>query len=376
MNDLTLTPSSAPLEQAHIGIIGAGQLGQMLALAGIALGHRFTFLDPGAQPPASRLGRHIQAEYDDERALEQLAVECDLITLEFENVPVSAVEAVSRHHQISPGARPLAVAQDRVAEKRYLESLGVPVAAYRSVDSLQDLYAALTEVGCPAILKTRRLGYDGKGQAVIRSAADAAVAWAQMGGHAAILEQMIPFEREVSIVAARSQRGELAFYPVGQNRHVAGILHRTDVFPDDPAQSAAELYARQVLEGLDYVGVLAIEFFECQGRLIANEMAPRVHNSGHWTQNGAVTSQFENHLRAILGWPLGISDQVAHCVMLNLIGTIPERMALLAIPGVHLHDYGKEPRPGRKLGHVNVTASSREQCVARADAVARLIGLD
>lgn len=374
MNDLTPSLSSPALDQAHIGIIGAGQLGQMLALAGIALGHRFTFLDPSAQPPAARLGRHIQAEYDDERALAQLAVECDLITLEFENVPVSAVETVTRHNQIYPGAQALASAQDRVHEKRYLTSLGVPVAAYRAVDCLEDVHAALAEIGCPAILKTRRLGYDGKGQAVIRSVADAADAWAQMGGHAAILEQMIPFEREVSIVAVRSVRGELAFYPVGQNRHVAGILYRTDIHPEDPAQSTAEGYARLVLEGLDYVGVLAIEFFEWDGRLIANEMAPRVHNSGHWTQNSAVTSQFENHLRAILGWPLGATDRVGHCVMLNLIGTIPERMALLAIPGVHLHDYGKEPRPGRKLGHVNITAASPEQCAGRADAVARLIG--
>ncbi|HUX81343.1 MAG TPA: 5-(carboxyamino)imidazole ribonucleotide synthase [Halothiobacillus sp.] len=374
MNDLTLPLSGTPLEQAHIGIIGAGQLGQMLALAGIALGHRFTFLDPGVQPPAARLGRHIQAEYDDERALEQLAVECDLITLEFENVPVSAVETVTRHNQIYPGAQALAAAQDRIHEKRYLESLGVPVAAYRPVDCLEDVRTALAEIGCPAILKTRRLGYDGKGQAVIRCPSDAADAWSQMGGHAAILEQMIPFEREVSIVAVRSVRGELALYPVGQNRHVAGILYRTDIRPEDPAQSAAERYARLVLEGLDYVGVLAIEFFEWDGRLIANEMAPRVHNSGHWTQNGAVTSQFENHLRAILGWPLGATDRIGHCAMLNLIGTIPERMALLAIPGVHLHDYGKEPRPGRKLGHVNITAASPEQCAERADAVARLIG--
>lgn len=369
------SPSGKALEQAHIGIIGAGQLGQMLALAGIPMGHRFTFLDPGAQPPAARLGRHIQAEYDDDRALAQLAVECDLITLEFENVPVSAVESVGRHNRIYPGPQALAAAQDRVHEKRYLESLGVPVAPYRAVDGLDDVLTALAEIGFPAILKTRRLGYDGKGQAVLRGADDVAAAWARMGGHAAILEQMIPFEREVSIIAVRSARGELAFYPVGQNRHQAGILHRTEVMADDPAQNAAERYARRVLEGLDYVGVLAIEFFEWQGRLITNEMAPRVHNSGHWTQNGAVTSQFENHLRAILGWPLGATDRVAHCAMLNLIGSIPERMALLAMPGVHVHDYGKVPRTGRKLGHVNITGSTRAQCAARVAEAEKLIGM-
>lgn len=359
--------------QAHIGVIGAGQLGQMLALAGIAMGHRFTFLDPGAQPPAARLGRQIQAEYDDERALAQLAVECDLITLEFENIPVSAVETVSRHNQINPGAKPLSIAQDRVHEKQYLASLGVPVAAYRAVDSLADLDAALREIGYPAILKTRRLGYDGKGQVVIRTAEDAAAAWSALSGHAAILEQMVPFDREVSIVAVRSASGEMAFYPVGQNRHEGGILYRTDILPNDPAQADATHYARLILEGLDYVGVMAIEFFERQGQLIANEMAPRVHNSGHWTQNGAVTSQFENHLRAILGWPLGATERVGHCVMLNLIGTIPARMGMLAIPGVHVHDYGKEPRPGRKLGHVNVTAPTRAACITRAEAVSRLI---
>lgn len=365
--------SDLPLGQRHIGIIGAGQLGQMMALAGIALGQRFTFLDPSPHPPAAHLGRHIQAEYDDERALAQLAVECDLITLEFENVPVSAAASVGRHNQIHPGAQALAVAQDRVHEKQYFESLGVPVAPYRAVDSLADLQAAWRAMATPAILKTRRLGYDGKGQAVIRSAADLPEAWAQIGGSPAILEQMIPFDREVSIIAVRRLNGEMAFYPVGQNRHVAGVLRRTDILPEDPAQASAEHFARKVLEGLAYVGVLAIEFFEVDGRLMANEMAPRVHNSGHWTQNGATTSQFENHVRAILDWPLGATDSVSCSVMLNLIGTMPPRLPLLAIPGVHLHDYGKEPRAGRKLGHVNITAPTRDICLARAGAAEQII---
>ncbi len=358
---------------AHIGIIGAGQLGQMLALAGIAMGLRFTFLDPSAQAPAGKLGRHIQAEYDDERALEQLTVECDVITLEFENIPVSAVTSVHHHHAIYPGARSLAVAQDRITEKQYFESQGIAVAPYAAVDSLESLGAAVKTIGYPAILKTRRLGYDGKGQVVIRTPADCSAAWAQMHEQPAILEQMIAFTREVSIIAVRSTQGELAFYPVGENNHVGGILQRTDIHPNDPAQAQAETYARRVLIGLDYVGVLAIEFFEHHGALIANEMAPRVHNSGHWTQNGAATSQFENHLRAILGWPLGSTACTGHSCMLNLIGQIPPRNAILALPGVHLHDYGKEARAGRKLGHINIVANTLETRRAHTAKLERLI---
>ncbi|HQT43322.1 MAG TPA: 5-(carboxyamino)imidazole ribonucleotide synthase [Halothiobacillus sp.] len=364
---------TSELTQAHIGIIGAGQLGQMLALAGIAMGQRFTFLDPSSQAPAGKLGRHIQAEYDDELALEQLAVECDVITLEFENVPISAVTSVGRHNQIHPGERALSIAQDRVHEKQYFESLGIPVATYQPVDSLAALEAAVLMIGYPAILKTRRLGYDGKGQALIRSAADLTDAWAQMHNHPAILEKMVPFIREVSLIAVRGLTGECAFYPVGENQHRSGILQRTEIHPADPAQAEAEVYARRVLSGLDYVGVLAIEFFEHKGQLIANEMAPRVHNSGHWTQNGAVTSQFENHLRAILGWPLGRTECIGHSMMLNLIGKMPSHRAILAIPGVHLHDYGKEPRAGRKLGHLNIVGNTQTECRARATQVEQLI---
>jgi 5-(carboxyamino)imidazole ribonucleotide synthase len=367
------THPTADSPPTHIGIIGAGQLGQMLALAGIALGLRFTVLDPSAQAPAGKLGRHIQAEYDDELALEKLAVECDVITLEFENVPVSAVASINHHHAIYPGARALAVSQDRVTEKQYFESLGIAVAPYATVDTLESLSTAIDDIGYPAILKTRRLGYDGKGQAVIRTPADLPAAWAQMHEQPAILERMIAFDREVSLIAVRSTRGELAFYPVGENRHVGGILQRTDIHPDDPAQAVAESCARRVLTGLNYVGVLAIEFFEHQGTLIANEMAPRVHNSGHWTQNGSVTSQFENHLRAILGWPLGCTACTGHSIMLNLIGQIPPRESILALPGVHLHDYGKEARTGRKLGHINIVADTIDACRARAAAVEHLI---
>ncbi len=369
------TPSPDPTpDQAHIGVIGAGQLGQMLALAGISLGLRFTFLDPSPEAPASRLGRHIRAEYDDELALEQLAVECDVITLEFENVPVSAVASVERHNQIHPGGQPLSVAQDRVHEKQYFDSLGIPVARYRAIDSFEDLQSAIADIGYPCILKTRRLGYDGKGQAVIRSSGDLEPAWEAIGGNPSILEQMILFTREVSIISVRSTRGEVAFYPVSENQHRSGILHRTEIHTDDPAQAKAQEYARHVLDGLDYVGVLAIEFFEHEGQLIANEMAPRVHNSGHWSQNGAVTSQFENHLRAILGWPLGSTACTGYSIMLNLVGSIPPRAPILALPVVHLHDYGKEPRTGRKLGHINVVADTKETCRKYAALIEQMIG--
>lgn len=369
------TPLSEPTpDQAHIGVIGAGQLGQMLALAGIPLGLRFTFLDPSAQAPATRLGRHIQAEYDDELALEQLAVECDVITLEFENVPISAVTCVEHHNQIYPGGRALAIAQDRIKEKQYFQSLGIPVARYHAIDSFDDLQSATADLGYPCLLKTRRLGYDGKGQVVIRSHQDLQPAWETIRGTPSILEQMIPFTREVSIISVRSTRDELAFYPVSENQHRCGILHRSEIHPEDPAQAKAEAYARHVLDGLDYVGVLAIEFFEHEGQLIANEMAPRVHNSGHWSQNGAVTSQFENHLRAILGWPLGSTARTGYSIMFNLIGTMPPRAPFLALPGVHLHDYGKEPRTGRKLGHVNVVADTQETCRKYARLIEQKIG--
>ena len=373
MPEANRTPVTPDSTAAHIGIIGAGQLGQMLALAGIAMGLRFTFLDPSAQAPAGTLGRHIQAEYEDDRALTQLAVECDVITLEFENIPVNAVTRVNQINAIYPDASALAVAQDRITEKQYFESLGIAVAPFTAVDSLESLHTAIAQIGYPAILKTRRLGYDGKGQAVIRTPSNLGNAWAQMQAQPAILEQMIPFEREVSIIAVRSTQGELAFYPVGENRHVGGILHRTDIHPNDPAQAYAESCARRVLTGLNYVGVLAIEFFEHQGQLIANEMAPRVHNSGHWTQNGSVTSQFENHLRAILGWPLGRTTPLGHSIMLNLIGQMPPRAPVLALPGVHVHDYGKTPRAGRKLGHINIAADTLAVCREQASKVEALI---
>ncbi len=354
------------LERAHIGIIGAGQLGQMIALAGIALGHEFTFLDPSHRPAAARLGRHIQAEFDDASALERLAVECDVLTFEFENVPVAALEPISQIQSLYPAPTVLGIAQDRMREKEFFRQHGIPVAPFAAVDSLDDLLAAVDQLGLPALLKTRRMGYDGKGQITLRTRDDAEAAWAALHAQPCILEAFVPFTREVSIIAVQSTTGEQAVYPLGQNRHVSGILHRTDVPPHDPAQPQAEDYARRLLTALGYVGVITIEFFEVDGVLIANEMAPRVHNSGHWTQNGATTSQFENHIRAILGWPLGSTERTRASVMLNLIGNLPDARALLALPGTHWHDYGKEPRAGRKLGHLNITAPTDAACQAIA----------
>ena len=361
----------------HIGIIGAGQLGQMLALAGTRLGLRFTFLDPASQPPAVTVGRHIEAEFDDEDALQQLAVECDLITLEFENIPVSATQAVEHHATIRPGPRALAIAQDRLAEKQFFASQGIPVGPHAAIDSLDDLQRALDTVGRPAILKTRRLGYDGKGQAIIHPSDDPAEAWAAIGNqHGALLEAMIPFEREVSIIAVRRANGDKVFYPLSENVHHHGVLHRTTVQQDDPAQALAEDHAGRVLDALDYVGVLTFEFFVVGDRLLANEIAPRVHNSGHWSIDGAQTCQFENHLRAILDWPLGATDMIAPSAMINLLGTIGDREALLRIPGLHLHDYGKAERPGRKVGHITITAATETICRLRTEQAEAIVLAD
>lgn len=361
------------MARAHIGVIGAGQLGQMIALAGIALGHEFTFLDPSHRPPAAQLGRHIQAEFDDATALERLAVECDVLTFEFENVPVCSLEPIAKLHSLHPGTAALAITQDRLREKAFLRQQGIPVAPHAAVDSLDALRTAIDQLGLPALLKTRRMGYDGKGQVVLRQRDEAEAAWAAVQAQPCILEAFVPFTREVSVIAVQSSTGEQAFYPLGQNRHVGGILHRTDVLTGDPAQAQAEDHARRVLTALNYVGVMAIEFFEVDGALMANEMAPRVHNSGHWTQNGAVTSQFENHVRAILGWPLGSTECIRPSVMLNLIGTLPAASKLLSLPGTHWHDYGKEPRTGRKLGHLNITAATDADCRHIAERAETLI---
>ena len=345
-----------------IGVLGGGQLGRMLALAGIRLGHRFRFLDPDPSCPASAVGEVVTAAFDDDAAVDRFCDGLDAATFEFENVPLRTVERVARRVRTSPGAQALAVAQDRVAEKRFFRDHGIRVQAFEAVDDAASLAAACGRVGVPGVLKSRRMGYDGKGQAVVRSPVDVAEAWRRVGGVPAIYEAFVDFRAELSVIGVRSAEGEVRTWAPGVNVHRGGILART-VVPADAAGVgaehvlAAERAVRDAMSALGYVGVLAIEFFVTDEGLVANEMAPRVHNSGHWTQDGAVTCQFENHVRAVAGQPLGCTDRRGPSAMVNLVGDVPPVDALLSVPGARLHLYGKAPRPGRKLGHVNLCAA-------------------
>jgi 5-(carboxyamino)imidazole ribonucleotide synthase len=346
-----------------VGILGGGQLGRMLALAGYPLGLRFRVLDGSPEAPAGFLAEHLAEPMDDPESLAHFAEGLDLITYEWENVPVPLAESLSARVPVLPHPRALAAAQDRLTEKSFFRDLGVPTPPFAPADTRDELEKALDEIGAPAVLKTRRLGYDGKGQFVLRARDAAGEAWAALGGTPLILEGFINFEREVSLLAVRSRTGELAFYPLVENHHPHGILGLSlapaPALPEG-LQALAERYARAALEALDYAGVLAIEFFQCAGPdgpfLVVNEMAPRVHNSGHWTIEGAESSQFENHLRAILGLPLGSTALRGPSAMLNVIGEEPDAEAVLRIPGAHLHLYDKSPAPGRKLGHVTLLA--------------------
>lgn len=351
-----------------IGILGGGQLGYMLALAGYPLGLHFRFLDPSPEAPVGRIAQRVTADYTDHAALEKFSNGLELVTYEFENVPVEAAKFLAERVLVYPPPAALEAAQDRVAEKTLFRSLGINTTDFVPIAKPAEFEAAVKELGLPAVLKTSRMGYDGKGQLILRTADDASRAKAELPNVAHILERFVLFGRELSVLAVRSRNGETAFYPLVENHHRGGIL-RLSLAPApglEPAvQHAAEDIARRVLESLKYVGVLAIEFFEHEGRLLANEMAPRVHNSGHWTIEGAVTSQFENHLRAVLGLPLGSTGAAGHCAMLNLIGDLPEAPDVLAVPDAHLHFYGKVPRPGRKLGHVTLRAASPERLALR-----------
>jgi 5-(carboxyamino)imidazole ribonucleotide synthase len=367
-----------------IGILGGGQLGYMLALAGYPLGLRFRFLDPSPEAPVGRIAQRVTADFDDQAALEKFASGLELVTYEFENVPVAATRFLSERVPVFPPPAALEVAQDRLQEKALFRKLGIATTEFAPVHNLKSLDAAVAAIGLPAVLKTSRLGYDGKGQWTIRTAADVeklkheitdtfvkgpSVNGAQSSRESApfILERFITFTRELSILGVRARNGDIVFYPLVQNRHHGGIL-RLSIAPAPSLalglQRQAEDIARRILTELDYAGVLAIEFFEDQGRLVANEMAPRVHNSGHWTIEGAVTSQFENHLRAVLDLPLGSTKVYGFAAMLNLISETPESAQVLAIPGAHLHLYGKSPRPGRKLGHITLWTSSFEELSA------------
>lgn len=358
----------------RIGILGGGQLGRMLALAGYPLGLRFRVLEPSAEAPACQVAERVSGAYDDEGSLERFAAGLDLVTYEFENVPVAGARFLERRLPVLPPPAALEASQDRLAEKTLFRRLGIPTAPFAPVETLADLERELQNLGTPAVLKTRRLGYDGKGQRVLRAAGEAARAWEELGGAGLILEGFVAFERELSILAVRSRSGRTAFYPLVENHHRDGIL-RLSLAPAPgltPAlQTQGEEKARAVLEALGYAGVLAIEFFQSGERLIANEMAPRVHNSGHWTIEGAAVSQFQNHLRAILDLPLG-ATAARPSAMVNLIGTTPRPEDVLALPGAHLHLYGKEPRPGRKLGHVTLVAENPAELAARLPALRRM----
>jgi 5-(carboxyamino)imidazole ribonucleotide synthase len=342
-----------------VGILGGGQLGRMLALAAAELGLKCHVYCPEAGSPAFAVAAaHTVAAYDDEAALAAFAATVDVVTLEFENIPLETLRFLSERVAVAPGVRSLAVAQDRLNEKNLMSELGIAVPAYAEVSSRQDIYSALAKTGRPAILKTRRLGYDGKGQAVIRPGDDLATVWRTIGEAPAILEAFVAFEREISVVLARAGDGTMRAYDICENRHVNGILATTTV----PANVTPELAARavgiaeRIAIALGHVGVLAVEMFVLPGEVIlVNEIAPRVHNSGHWTTDGCLTSQFEQHIRAVAGWPLGDAERHSDVTMENLIGGDAGRWAeILAEPGARLHLYGKaEARPGRKMGHVN-----------------------
>ena len=354
---------------ARVGVLGGGQLGRMLALAGYPLGIRLKHVGSPHDTSAGEVAEQINAEFSDLGALERFAHGLDVITYEWENVPVEAVRHLARFVPVHPSAEVLEVSQDRLHEKNFFRSIGVATPEFAQIDNAAVLDAALERIGTPAVLKTRRMGYDGKGQAIIRDRKDATAALAGLGGTNLILEQFIPFERELSILGVRRLSGETRFYPLVQNEHAEGILRRSTAPAPGSArlQRKAEEIAHATLSKLAYVGLLAIELFERDGELIANEMAPRVHNSGHWTIEGAETSQFENHLRAILDLPLGDTNAVGASVMINLIGSIPPARTVLAVPNAHLHLYGKQPRAGRKVGHITVRAASLEAAISAAE---------
>lgn len=356
-----------------VGVIGGGQLGRMLALAGTPLGMEFSFLDPAADACAAPVGRHLCAAYDAQAELQQLAETMDVVTFEFENVPSEAVAYLAQHVPVFPNAESLRIARDRLNEKTMFRELDIPVTAFANIESQEQLDQAVTEVGLPAILKTRTMGYDGKGQKVLRTADDVAGAHAELGGVPCLLEGFVSFSGEVSVIAVRGRDGEIACYPLAHNIHEDGILVLSVASENHPQQALAEDYARRVLEKLDYVGALGFEFFEVDDGLMANEIAPRVHNSGHWTIEGAECSQFENHLRAIAGLPLGSTALVGHSAMVNCIGRMPANEQVLPLADVHVHNYGKAEKPGRKVGHVTLRSNSDEQLQQAIVAVQALI---
>jgi len=359
------------LKPSRVGIVGAGQLGRMLALAGYPLGVRCLFLDRSADAPGAQVAPILVGDLEDAARLTELAERNDVVTFDWENISGSALAPLEKLTKIRPPRAALEASQDRLLEKALFTKLKIPVAAHAAIDTKEQLIHAARKLGLPGVLKTRRLGYDGKGQFTLKQAAHIDEAWHAIGGTGLIYEKFQTFSREVSLVGARSAAGRTVFYPLSSNTHVGGVLRYSIApFANPGLEKIARTYLKRVMNALGYVGVLAIEFFVVRGRLIANEMAPRVHNSGHWTIEGCVTSQFENHLRAICDLPLGATRPLGHTAMINFLGEMPDRARLLAIDGLAFHDYGKEPRPGRKLGHCTILKSRpKDRNLALAEAL-------
>ncbi len=377
--------NNAHMIQPVVGILGGGQLAMMLAEAAEGLGVSCVALDPDPGCPASHACAIEVGAYDDPKALDRLATRCNVVTFEFENVPAASAERLARRVAVRPGPRALEVAQDRLFERRMFAELGIPAPEMRPVDSLDDLIATTAEIGGAgggAILKSRRQGYDGKGQSVLRSPDDAERAWIAVGRVPAILDRMVPFTREVSVIATRGLDGSTVVYPLNENRHANGILCVTRAPAlgiDDAVAAAARDAARKVLDHLGYIGTIAVEFFQVgegdQARLLANEIAPRVHNTGHWTIEGCPTSQFENHIRAVTGMDLEPAESLGHAAMVNIIGTHEPTSAHEANADAHWHDYHKPARPGRKLGHVTVVRGTPEDRDAAVRALLDTVGV-
>ncbi len=367
----------------RVGIVGGGQLARMLALAGRPLGLEFTALDPGSDACASAAARLVVAPYDDTAALAHLASLSDVVTYEFENLSAAALDGLAAAVPVRPPTRSLLTSQDRLVEKTLFGSLGMATAPHRAVNTAEELNGALAVLGCPAILKTRRLGYDGKGQAMIRQASEVRQAWNAVTGGALgaelILEGFVRFKAEVSQVSCRGADGAIVHYPLTENVHSGGILRRSIPLAEKTASCWAPL-ARAAMERLmielGHVGVLCLEFFVTEDGIVANEMAPRVHNSGHWTIDGGGVSQFENHVRAVAGLPLGDPNPCRAVAMVNLIGEIPDPAKVLSLPFVRLHDYAKEARAGRKVGHLNLVPAQGSSMRACLEAVAPLVGVE
>ena len=359
-----------------VGILGGGQLARMLALAGAPLGLRFLVVDSASDACASQVAPLLRADWRDFDALADFARRIDVATFDFENVPSETAQWLTEHTKVFPNPGALAVSQDRLAEKNLFRQIGLDTPAFAPVDSRADLETAIDAVGLPCVLKTRRLGYDGKGQRVLRDRHDADEAWRALGGSPLILEAFVPFTREVSVIGVRSRSGEFRHYPLTRNWHASGILSASLApAPDSKGlEQAAFAHAHALAERLDYVGTFALELFDLDGHLLGNEIAPRVHNSGHWTIEGAVCSQFENHLRAVLGLPLGDTSARGHSVMLNWIGELPDADVILREAGAHWHDYGKDAREGRKVGHATVCADDEGQLSARIAAIGNALG--